>query len=94
MDVIFKEWKCFDVVGDQEKHIKKAIEKEITSVTDGMSCTPSKLIILVFEIPHTRKLNCYVKDENGKEMVTYIYDVSTGKTEFRFPKGSSGNQGR
>uniref|UniRef100_A0A6M3JM91 Uncharacterized protein n=1 Tax=viral metagenome TaxID=1070528 RepID=A0A6M3JM91_9ZZZZ len=89
MKILFNEWSCSNITDKQKNDIQANIEKELLSVQDKIKPLPKKLTVSIFEIPRTRSpkrsLECFGVDDNGDELVTYVYPLSGEGSTFRFP---------
>ena len=86
MKILFEDWSCSNITPQQKKNFEENIRNELTHSADGMKYIPQKLTVSIFEIPYTRSLSCHGVDDNGNELVTYIYPISGGESKFHFPK--------
>jgi hypothetical protein len=93
MKILFEEWSCPNISDKQKEEIQAKIEKELLSFEDDIKPLPKKLTVSIFEVPHTRQLSCSGVDENGDELVTFIYPISREDTKYKWkqdllaPKG-------
>lgn len=93
MKIVFEEWSCLYVPDKQKEQIQANIEKELLGFKHSIKPLPKKLTVSIFEVPHTRQLNCAGVGDNGDELVTFVYPISGGDTKYKWkqdlivPKG-------